>query len=363
MSLKARGKASSKVTRTTRSKRAGLLFPVGRCERMLRQATRGKFRIGAGAPVYLSAVLEYMAAEILELAGQASKDNRRKRIIPRHIQLAVRNDEELSRLYQHVVIPSAGMVPKDRYVLQLLSSKPAASKAGAGGGGGGARTKGKKGKKAKKINAVLKSLKSGGKPIGSLKRVMSREDELGMLQVLHSKKIGTHTLKVVQSDICDITTDAIVHPTNSTLSTGGQIGQAMSRRAGHGFGEEIRKWNAGNSPMPTSGACITPAHKLRAHHVIHVHSPQWGHDDSRKDLHSAVQNIFKLAEKQGLKSIAFPSIGSGANSFPKHTAAAVILRAIQQHFENSPKSTVDEVFFVLFDQTSVAVYKHELINL
>ena len=90
-----RGKTGAKAQ--SRSSRAGLQFPVGRIARYLKQ---GKFaeRVGAGAPVYLAAVLEYLAAEVLELAGNAAKDNKKTRIIPRHIQLAVRNDEELNKL-------------------------------------------------------------------------------------------------------------------------------------------------------------------------------------------------------------------------------------------------------------------------
>ena len=85
-----RGKTGAKAQ--SRSSRAGLQFPVGRIARYLKQ---GKYaeRVGAGAPVYLAAVLEYLAAEVLELAGNAAKDNKKTRIIPRHIQLAVRNDE------------------------------------------------------------------------------------------------------------------------------------------------------------------------------------------------------------------------------------------------------------------------------
>ena len=86
---KVKGKAKS------RSSRAGLQFPVGRIHRMLRKGNYGE-RIGAGAPVYLAAVLEYLAAEVLELAGNAARDNKKTRIIPRHLQLAIRNDEEVS---------------------------------------------------------------------------------------------------------------------------------------------------------------------------------------------------------------------------------------------------------------------------
>merc|ERR1712166_1259489 len=88
---KVKGKSKS------RSSRAGLQFPVGRIHRLLRKGNYAE-RVGAGAPVYLVAVMEYLAAEVLELAGNAARDNRRSRIVPRHIQLAVRNDEELARL-------------------------------------------------------------------------------------------------------------------------------------------------------------------------------------------------------------------------------------------------------------------------
>ncbi|BGP31841.1 hypothetical protein JCM10296v2_003618 [Rhodotorula toruloides] len=81
----------------SRSAKAGLQFPVGRIHRLLKKGHYAQ-RIGAGAPVYLAAVLEYLAAEILELAGNAARDNKKTRISPRHLQLAIRNDEELDRL-------------------------------------------------------------------------------------------------------------------------------------------------------------------------------------------------------------------------------------------------------------------------
>eukprot|EP01113_Clastostelium_recurvatum_P000205 TRINITY_DN100_c0_g1_i1.p1 TRINITY_DN100_c0_g1~~TRINITY_DN100_c0_g1_i1.p1 ORF type:complete len:168 (+),score=54.84 TRINITY_DN100_c0_g1_i1:98-601(+) len=106
------GSASSQ----SRSFRAGLQFPVGRIHRQLREG-RYASRIGAGAPVYLAAVLEYLAAEILELAGNASRDNKKVRIVPRHIQLAIRNDEELNKLLSDVTIASGGVMPNIHSVL------------------------------------------------------------------------------------------------------------------------------------------------------------------------------------------------------------------------------------------------------
>ena len=101
---KTKGKAKS------RSSRAGLQFPVGRIHRLLRKGNYAD-RVGAGAPVYLAAVLEYLTAEVLELAGNAAKDNKKTRIIPRHITLAVKNDEELNKLLGAVTIASGGVLP------------------------------------------------------------------------------------------------------------------------------------------------------------------------------------------------------------------------------------------------------------
>ena len=110
------GKKAGGDKSQTRSFRAGLQFPVGRVHRHLRE---GRFaeRVGAGAPVYLAAVMEYLAAEILELAGNASRDNKKARIVPRHIQLAVRNDEELNKLLADVTIANGGVLPNIHSVL------------------------------------------------------------------------------------------------------------------------------------------------------------------------------------------------------------------------------------------------------
>lgn len=108
------GKSRSKAK--SRSSRAGLQFPVGRVHRILRKGNYAQ-RIGSGAPVYMAAILEYLSAEILELAGNAARDNKKTRIIPRHLQLAVRNDEELNKLLAGVTIAQGGVLPNIQAVL------------------------------------------------------------------------------------------------------------------------------------------------------------------------------------------------------------------------------------------------------
>ncbi|XP_062343871.1 histone H2A, sperm-like [Cinclus cinclus] len=118
---------SGSALKSSKAARAGLQFPVGRIYRFLR---RGKYadRIGSGAAIYLAAVLEYLVAEILELAGNAARENRKTRILPRHIQLAVRNDDELNKLLAGVTIPQGGVLPN--ILAQLLPKKTLQKKTG-----------------------------------------------------------------------------------------------------------------------------------------------------------------------------------------------------------------------------------------
>ncbi|XP_073691649.1 uncharacterized protein [Garra rufa] len=130
LTMSGRGKTGGKVRAKakTRSSRAGLQFPVGRVHRLLRKGNYAE-RVGAGAPVYLAAVLEYLTAEILELAGNAARDNKKTRIIPRHLQLAVRNDEELNKLLGGVTIAQGGVLPNIQAVLlPKKTEKPAKTK-------------------------------------------------------------------------------------------------------------------------------------------------------------------------------------------------------------------------------------------
>ncbi|XP_037301952.1 histone H2A-like [Manduca sexta] len=106
------GKVKGKVK--SRSNRAGLQFPVGRIHRLLRN---GNYAERVGATCLSSRRYGYLAAEVLELAGNAARDNKKTRIIPRHLQLAIRNDEELNKLLSGVTIAQGGVLPNIQAVL------------------------------------------------------------------------------------------------------------------------------------------------------------------------------------------------------------------------------------------------------
>ncbi|XP_068440936.1 histone H2A-like [Clinocottus analis] len=110
MSGRAKKAAPKPKSQVSRSSRAGITFPVGRIHRLLKKGHYAE-RVGNGAAVYFGAVLEYLCAEILELAGNACRDNKKHRIAPRHILLAVKNDEELNKLLAEVTISEGGVIP------------------------------------------------------------------------------------------------------------------------------------------------------------------------------------------------------------------------------------------------------------
>ncbi|XP_055823259.1 probable histone H2A.3 [Solanum dulcamara] len=120
---KAVGSATGKKSHS-RSSKAGLQFPVGRIARFLKVGKYAK-RVGTGAPVFLAAVLEYLAAEVLEVAGNEARANKKIRINPRHLQLAIRTDDELSKLFEDVTIASGGVMPNIQSI--LLPNKKSSS--------------------------------------------------------------------------------------------------------------------------------------------------------------------------------------------------------------------------------------------
>lgn len=352
-----------KISKTSRSARAGVIFPVGR---MLRYVKRGlpKYRIGVGAPVYMAAVLEYLTAEILELAGNAARDNKKSRVTPRHILLAVANDEELHQLLKGVTIAAGGVLPNIH--TELLSKKR------------GAKAKLEAvitpppTKKSKTANhAAVKKLgsknSSGVKRRAAMAKAVTSSTAGGPadgLTVLSSKSLFLgQKLQVVQADIASIESEAVVHPTNSTFYMGGEVGSALEKTGGKELAEAVLELRKSNGPLEVAGAAMTSGHGLPAKFVIHCNSPGWGSDKCEEMLEKTVKNCLALADEKKLKSVAFPSIGSGRNGFPKQTAAQLILKAISSYFVATMSSSIKTVFFVLFDSESIGIYVQEMAKL
>ncbi|XP_058135072.1 core histone macro-H2A.1 isoform X3 [Dasypus novemcinctus] len=358
-----------KSTKTSRSAKAGVIFPVGR---MLRYIKKGhpKYRIGVGAPVYMAAVLEYLTAEILELAGNAARDNKKGRVTPRHILLAVANDEELNQLLKGVTIASGGVLPNihpellakkrgSKGKLEAIITPPPAKKAKspsqkkpvskkAGGKKGARKSKKKQGEVSKAASA---DSTTEGTPADGFTILSTKSLFLGQ------------KLQVVQADIASIDSDAVVHPTNTDFYIGGEVGNTLEKKGGKEFVEAVLELRKKNGPLEVAGAAVSTGHGLPAKFVIHCNSPVWGADKCEELLEKTVKNCLALADDKKLKSIAFPSIGSGRNGFPKQTAAQLILKAISSYFVSTMSSSIKTVYFVLFDSESIGIYVQEMAKL
>uniref|UniRef100_T1ITF6 Macro domain-containing protein n=1 Tax=Strigamia maritima TaxID=126957 RepID=T1ITF6_STRMM len=389
---------------TTRSAKAGVLFPVGRLHRYLRKGTHHQ-RIGAGAPVYLAAVIEYLTAEILELAGNAARDNKKGRVTPRHILLAVANDEELHQLLKGVTIASGGVLPKIHpellakkkggkfvFVNNPVSMAPVSPPY--------KKPKLSPAKSPKKSPVVNKTVK--GKPKGKGAKDNTTNSASGGtgITILSEKKLFLgQKLTVIQGDIVNVTADAIINPTNASFYMGGEIGQTLEKVGGKEFQQEIKDLISSNGQLDSADAAICPGHNFPAKYVIHCNAPTFGSNNSNDLLEKTVKNCLTLADEKNikslavppfgtgnvtdaeallgktvknclvladsknLKSLALPSVGSGRAGFPKQQAAQIILKAISNYFVNVMSSSLKQIYFVLYDMESIGIYTSELAKL
>lgn len=367
--MSARGAKKKKIT--SQSAKAGVLFPVARMRRYLKGVTH-HFRIGSGAPVYLAAVIEYLTAEILELAGNAARDNKRARVTPRHILLAVANDEELNRLLKNVTISSGGVLPhihpelltrrkgpKFQNVLpKPVAATPTKTKAKAKASTTPPSPPAAKGKAGKATKAPKPA--KGFAPSAEAVAATSA----GGFTILSEKKLFLgQKMTVIQGDLVKIAADVIVHPTSSSFYMGGEVGSAIEKAGGKDFRKEVDELYKSHGALDTAGAAICSGHNFPAKFVIHVNSPTWGANNSQQLLEKATKNVLALADEKNIKSIAIPSISSGNAGFPKQTAAQIILRAINNYFVSVMGSSIKQVYFCLYDSESVAIYTSELAKL
>ncbi|KAB0386684.1 hypothetical protein FD755_001640 [Muntiacus reevesi] len=274
-----------KSTKTSRSAKAGVIFPVGR---MLRYIKKGhpKYRIGVGAPVYMAAVLEYLTGH-----GRGG--------LAHHLLIWF-----FCKLLKGVTIASGGVLPNIHP--ELLAKK-----------------RGSKGK----LEAIITPPPAKKAKSPSQKKPVSKKT---------GGKKGARKSKVRNT---------------------------LEKKGGKEFVEAVLELRKKNGPLEVAGAAVSAGHGLPAKFVIHCNSPVWGADKCEELLEKTVKNCLALADDKKLKSIAFPSIGSGRNGFPKQTAAQLILKAISSYFVSTMSSSIKTVYFVLFDSESIGIYVQEMAKL
>lgn len=164
-------------------------------------------------------------------------------------------------------------------------------------------------------------------------------------------------LSLIQGDITQQDTDAIVNAANPSLMGGGGVDGAIHRAGGPAILEECKQIVAKRGPLPTGKAVITTGGNIKARHIIHTVGPIW-HGGNRSEaelLASAYRESLKLAAERNLTSISFPSVSTGAYGYPLDKAARAALRAVASFLKEKPTS-LKEVIFVLFDSSTYESY-------
>jgi len=169
-------------------------------------------------------------------------------------------------------------------------------------------------------------------------------------------KINKAILEMVQGDITQQGTDAIVNAANPTLLGGGGVDGAIHRAAGPELLAESRTLGG----CETGDAKITKGYRLKARHVIHTVGPVYRRDGARAPalLASAYRRSLEVVSENHLKSIAFPSISTGAYGYPLNEAAPIALKTVADFLKKHPE--IELVRFVLFDQNTMKAYEQAL---
>ena len=172
--------------------------------------------------------------------------------------------------------------------------------------------------------------------------------------------INKTKLSLLQGDITRQSTDAIVNAANSGLMGGGGVDGAIHRAGGPAILEECKQIVSRQGRLPTGEAVITTGGNLKARHVIHTVGPVWhgGQSGEPELLASAYRQSLRVAVANGLKSVSFPSLSTGAYGYPVRLAAAVALETVIDFLHQ--QESLEEVVFVLFDNATYQKYGQAL---
>jgi O-acetyl-ADP-ribose deacetylase (regulator of RNase III) len=170
--------------------------------------------------------------------------------------------------------------------------------------------------------------------------------------------VGRTVISLLQGDITEIDVDAIVNAANPTLMGGGGVDGAIHRKGGPRILEECKRIRATEWPdgLLTGKAVITSGGNLKARYVIHTVGPVWygGMHGEAELLAEAYRSSLKMMVSKGLKSIAFPSISTGAYSYPIEKASQTAISTVKGFLEKEDK--LDKVVFVLFTRNDLEIY-------
>ena len=162
-----------------------------------------------------------------------------------------------------------------------------------------------------------------------------------------------HHIIIKQGDITEQSTDAVVNAANTELMLGAGVARAIRRKGGPSIQAECNK----HGPIPLGEAAITTGGDLKAKYVIHAASMGLGGPlTTETSLRDSVRNSLLRATENGLKSIAFPAIGTGVAGFPVDRCAEVMLEEINR-FLSEEETSIEEVHLVLFDAATTEVFR------
>ncbi|HEX78253.1 MAG TPA: macro domain-containing protein [Dehalococcoidia bacterium] len=171
------------------------------------------------------------------------------------------------------------------------------------------------------------------------------------------QRFGNTDVELVQGDITELDTDAIVNAANAALILGGGVAGAIARKGGPSIQEECKRIGG----TYVGGAVITTGGNLKARYVIHAVGPRMGEGDEDEKLRNATLNSLKLADERGLKSLAFPAISTGVFGFPLDRCAQIMLHTTADYLKG--KTGLARVVFCLYNAQAFQVFERELGNL
>src|SRR5579863_1591942 len=156
---------------------------------------------------------------------------------------------------------------------------------------------------------------------------------------------------LMQGDLTEMDTEAIVNAANNDLQHGGGVAGVIRRKGGPVIQEESNEIGS----IPVGGAAITSGGKLKAKYVIHAASMQLGGRTTAHALRSSTAHSLRIAAEKGLKTIAFPAVGTGIAGFPLEECAEIMLREVDEHLKRG--SSLEKVYFVLFDGAALKTFE------